>query len=186
MVTIVTKAEFAKMRGVAPSSVTRWAREGRLVLTDDGRVAVEPSVERLQATEINIGRAEKWRERRKAVKKDVEGSDEGASELQISGGDNGASLMASRAMKERYMALKAKLEYEQLAGELVPREDFDYMIRTAGAVVRTKIDSLADRYAALLAPVTDLSEAHEILASAARTIESEIAEELARLSNKER
>ena len=183
MVTIVTKAEFAKMRGVAPSSVTRWAREGRVVLTDDGRVAVEPSVERLQATEINVGRAEKWREYRKAVKD----SAEGASELsQGSGGDDGASLLASRAMKERYMALKAKLEYEQLSGELVPREDFDYMIRTAGAVIRTKIDSLADRYAALLAPVTDLSETHAILASAARTIESEIAEEFARLGKKER
>jgi hypothetical protein len=69
MPTIVTKSEFARMRGVNPSSVTRWAREGRIVLTADGRVAVEPSIERLHATEFNMGAAERWREyrRRKGV-----------------------------------------------------------------------------------------------------------------------
>jgi DNA-binding transcriptional regulator YdaS (Cro superfamily) len=65
MPTIVTKAEFARLRGVHPSSVTKWARDGRIVLTANGCVLVEPSLERLRATAMNIGAAERWREYRR-------------------------------------------------------------------------------------------------------------------------
>lgn len=46
----VSKAEFARMKGVDRSAITRWGQADRIVLDDDGRVLVAESEARLAAT----------------------------------------------------------------------------------------------------------------------------------------
>jgi hypothetical protein len=103
MPTIVTKSEFARMRGVNPSSVTRWAREGRIVLTADGRVAVEPSIERLRATEYNDGVADRWREYRRAKRGEAPRK---SAPKPRSWGELEAEFLAQTEYLERYLAGK--------------------------------------------------------------------------------
>lgn len=45
-----TKSEFARLLGVDPANVSRWAAAGRLELTAPGRVNVLPSLTKLLAT----------------------------------------------------------------------------------------------------------------------------------------
>lgn len=47
---ILTKREFATLKGWSPSYVTQLGKEGRLVLTEKGRVDVAATEQRLQAT----------------------------------------------------------------------------------------------------------------------------------------
>jgi len=75
MATIVSKYKFAQMLGVHRSSVTRWSQEGRIVLTKDGRVAVEPSLERLRATELSDWVADRWRKYRRGKAASAEASE---------------------------------------------------------------------------------------------------------------
>lgn len=182
MTTIVSKHAFAKMRGVAPSSVTRWAREGRIVTTEDGRVIVEPSLERLRATEYNDGVAERWRQYRRAKSGGVsdDADDEAANAT--------AELKRWRAVREHYAALKAKIDYELAAGLWIDREEFEYAARDIGAYIRRRIDEIADRAAPLLAREKTIEETREILhtetVEALRDIFDHIARVTERLSDR--
>ncbi len=48
---IESKSNFAKRLGVNKSTVTRWGKAGRLELAQNGKVLIEPSIKKINATQ---------------------------------------------------------------------------------------------------------------------------------------
>lgn len=146
-------SEFAKSLGVRPSYVTKLKAAGRLVLTDDGRVDVEASNARIAATadpnrdDVRARHAAARAEKPAADDSDNKPLPPSKSEPTTAG----QSFAASRAVKERYLALNAKLEYERAAGRLVEVAAVQHAGAEAGAALRLMLDNLPDRLSPLLA-----------------------------------
>ena len=178
---LMSKSAFARRIGHSPSYVTKLKDEGRLVLTSDGRVDAEASEKFIEQTgggrpdvaqrHASAKTAKKATEAKKTNGIGGEQKTAHAPTAQAGAADHeriGNSLQASRAVKEKYSALKAKAEYETMIGNLVPREDVDAAMRFIGTAVRAVLDVFPDQTSPLVAPVTDLAEIHETLAQACR------------------
>jgi phage terminase Nu1 subunit (DNA packaging protein) len=149
---IVTKAEFARRLGVRRSSVSHWAKQGRLVLTDDGKVDVKESIALLRRTARNLGVAARWRWYRERT------------------GATGAEPLPEvadydfwRAMRANYQALLAELRYRAATGELLPKPDVGYFLKDVGTTLRVLLEGVADRLAPEVAPLRDESEVKAIV-----------------------
>jgi transcriptional regulator with XRE-family HTH domain len=175
--TVVSKSEFARRLGVAKSAVTYWAKNDRLVLTLDGKVDLEASLERLRDTEANWGVAQYWREHRRAKSGDMSDDDDEAASAT-------AELKHWRAVREHYAALKAKIDYELAAGLWIDREDFEYAARDIGAYTRRRIEEIADRAAPLLAREKTVEETREILHAEVMEALRDILDHIERASEK--
>ncbi len=181
-----TRADFARRLGVNRSTVTRWAEIGRIVMDGDA-VDVEASLQRIKDT----GGARPDVAERHAAGRAVSAQKVGAGDTAppasmppAPGADPsdkvGNSYQAARAVKEKYAALAAKLEYERSVGNLIPKDDVDQALKAFAAATRARLDVLADQLAPILAPVADLGEAHALLAEHARLVLAGIADDMAR------
>jgi transcriptional regulator with XRE-family HTH domain len=156
----VSRAEFARRLGVRRSSVSHWAKRGRLVLTDDGKVDLEPSIERLRRTARNLGVAARWRWYRERI------------------GATGAEPLPEvadydfwRGMRLHYEALSAKLRYRRALGEMLDLGHVAYALRDIGVSLRVLLEGIPDRIAAEIAPINDEAEIKAIVRrEAARVI----------------
>ena len=161
---LVNQAEFAKLRGYSPSTVTRLKQSGRLVMV--GRqVDVEASNAKLEQTSDPI-RAD-VAERHARVRNGTVSLPESLTDGEI---EESESYQSSRAMKARYDALKSKADYELQIGKQIAKDDVDETIRYIGAAIRSAIDNYPDQTAPLVAPITDLSEVHTLLAQQCRQV----------------
>lgn len=178
--TVVTRSEFARLMGVNKGTVTRWAQGGKLVLAS-GLVDVEASRQRLADTGgARPDVAERHAEARGAAV--PIGRPEAPPAPSDSGSDKiGSSYQAARAVKEKYAALAAKLDYEKSVGNLIPKEDVDAALKAMGASVRARLDVLADQLAPVVAPVVEMDEVHALLAEHFRAVLAGIADDLARM-----
>ena len=178
-----TRADFARRLGVNRSTVTRWAEIGRIVMDGDA-VDVEASLQRIKDTG---GARPDVAERHAATRGAKVGAGDTAPPASMPpapGADPsdkvGNSYQAARAVKEKYAALAAKLEYERSVGNLIPKDDVDQALKAFAAATRARLDVLADQLAPILAPVADLGEAHALLAEHARLVLAGIADDMAR------
>lgn len=176
--TTETSADFARRQGVNRASVTRWAKDGRIVMAGD-RVDVEASLAKLAETG---GARPDVADRHAAGRVTPPAADAPfAVPSAPDGGDRiGSSFQAARAIREKYAALAAKRDYEQSLGNLIPKGDVDLALRTFGAAVRARIDVLADQVAPLVAPITDLAEVHAVLAEHLRLTLAAVADDMRR------
>lgn len=114
MTELVTKAEYARKKGWSRSTVTRAAKAGRLVVTTDGKIEVAASDQRYADT------ADPNRD-------DVAGrhaAGRGSDVMPTKGDEHiGKGYQAARAVKEKFAAMTAKMEYEKAIGKLVEREE---------------------------------------------------------------
>lgn len=181
-----TRADFARRLGVNRSTITRWVETGRVVLSG-ALIDVEASQQRLAET----GGARPDVAERHAAERAAKGATVGAGDTPppaappasdaASRADGvGNSYQAARAVKEKYAALHAKLEYEQALGNLIPKGDVDLALRSFAASVRAKLDVLPDQISPLVAPVSDLDEVHALLAEHCRGILSAVADDMGR------
>ena len=180
---VATRAEFARLMGVNKSTVTRWAEKGQIVLAS-GQVDVEASQQRLRDTGgARPDVAERHAAGRGAA---VPGPQPGA---RVGAGDTappapdervGNTYQAARAVKEKYAAMQAKLDYEKAVGNLIPKEDVDLALKTFATATRARLDTVADQLAPVLAPVADIAELHALLAEHLRLAQSGIADDLHR------
>lgn len=188
------RAQFATRLGVNRSTVTRWAEQGRLIEAD-GRIDVEASLARLQAT--SGGRDDvKLRHALARAAKNASGAAEGQGQGQSAtplaetgataapadpaGLPRGESRADAQARKEAAQADLAEMEVKQKRGDLIPREDVDAALRAMGAAVRAAMDVFPDQTAPLVAPVTVLDECHLVLQEQCRNVLAGIADQLAR------
>lgn len=170
----MTQVEFARHIGVARSYVTALKQAGRLVMTDTGLVEVEASLALIAKT------ADPNRDdvtQRHAAQRETPTAPPPADSAHDKIGN---SYQAARAVKEKYAALNAKLDYEKNSGDLIPKADVDFVLNDYGATLRGMMENLADRLAPVVYPLTTLEETHAALEEAAAAILAEISEAMQR------
>ena len=171
MTTAVTQAEFARMQGWRKSYVTKLKQEGRLVLDDAGRVLVKESLARIEATRDpnRDDVARRHAERREAA----------AQVAPTAMDDRAASTyQQSRAVKERYLALQAKAEYEQRIGKLCDADTVRMAGAELGTLLRSSLENLQDMLSAELAPESDPNRIHAMLGEHFEIVLNEISRKL--------
>lgn len=184
---IETKSAFAKRLGVDKSTITRAAQAGRLVLTSDGRVEVELSVERWYATKagrIDVA-ARHAANRGGAGGMGAPADDRAASGLDsipataATGHGHGATgrgeggvetRSEAQARKDSVAADLLELERAQKLGALIARDDAYAAMKFIGGALRAALDVMPDQTAPLVAPIMDLEEVRELLAEAGRSV----------------
>lgn len=176
--------EFARMLGVRPSAITALRNAGRLVFTDDGkRILVDESRTLIRETMDPskagvVARHAAARAARNAAQgatgADAQPSAQDAPEAQPapphaalapeSTAVRAASgYQASRAVREKFLALAAKRDYEISIGKLLDAAEVTAAATTAVATLRGRLEVLSDVLAARLAAVRDESAARAIL-----------------------
>ncbi|MFT3758452.1 hypothetical protein [Thauera sp.] len=157
--------EFADYLGFRPSYITALKKDGRLVLTDDGkRVRVAESVARIEATR-NPARADVAQRHAEARTPAEVAPDPSPVQQAAAGAEKiGNTYQAARAVKERYLAMSAKRDYEVAIGKLLPADEVRSAIANAASVIRTELENLPDSIAPILAAETDEARVRLLLA----------------------
>ena len=135
--TTVSQAEFARMEGKARSYITALKTAGRLVMTADGKVDVEASRARIAGTSDpnRDDVSKRWAETR-------------ATPEEPSAADKiGSSYQAARAVKEKFAAMTAKLDYERAIGKMVEKTEVANAIEDVTSVIRQTLENLPHRTA---------------------------------------
>lgn len=185
-------AGFARMLGVKPQAVTALRHAGRLVLTNDGkRVLVLESQQRMRDTAdpSKAGVVARHAANRSQV------AGEGASHPQErhTGANTaaeapaaqdraGSTYQASRAVRERYLAMEAKRAYELAIGKLMDASEVAAAVGSATATLRTSLERLPDVLAPQLAAITDEAQARATLAEAIEHALDEVSRQFANLA----
>lgn len=149
---VLTLKEFAALARIQQSYCTQLKREGRLVLTDDGKlVRVAESLARIEATRdpSKAGVAARHAGARGEVALTGHAAQQDASagaETAADGGDDqvgglGYDYQNSKAKREHYAAEREHMLYRKEAGELMEASLVVSAFADAGAVVRTRVES---------------------------------------------
>jgi len=161
-------SDFAQRLGVNKSTVSRWKAAERLVV-QDGKVVVEDSLERLEATKG--GRddlAERHRLAREA--KAMQGGEAAGMDS-----DNRKEALRQAALDKALSEARIKqaeadmreMARDKEAGNLIAKEDVDYVLNDLGALLRSLFDGRAERLGAELGlsqdQITAMAEADEAL-----------------------
>ncbi len=180
-----TFREFADLIKRKPSYVTQLRQADRLVLTDDGkRVRVAESIARIEATRdpSKIGTVARHAQARgddvpPAAGIDADGDDEPSAQ-----DARDPKFQASRAMRENYLALAAKRDYEREIGLLMVAADVESAIASAGTQLRRTLEQLPDNLAPRLAAETDEARIRSIMAEEIHHALQELAREFATIA----
>lgn len=122
---IVSKAEFARQNDWQKSYISKLAGQGRLVLTDDGKVMSRESLARIAATT---------------------GAPERASPPAVQ-----PQFRADRDRKEFYDAENARLDLEARTGKLLNKADVLSVVADAAVGLRARLESWPPRLAPQIA-----------------------------------
>jgi len=136
--TTVSQAEFARMEGKARSYITALKGAGRLVMTEDGKVDVEASRARIAGTSDpnRDDVTQRHAENRQAAPVEASQSDK-----------IGSSYQAARAVKEKFSAMQAKLEYERAIGKVVEKSEVEGAIADVVTAFRQRLENMPHRIA---------------------------------------
>lgn len=135
-VALVTKAEYAKRRGVNPSSVTRAIEAGRItIVVRDGKEMIDPEVADIQ-----------WERNTEAKYRPVSTSPAVVVEVATPGPNMEPAPLYDRALaaakREYHEAHLAQMREEERAGALVERAQVVRAATNAGAQLRTTLERL--------------------------------------------
>lgn len=89
-------------------------------------------------------------------------------------------LKAAEVNKREQEAEKARMETEQMAGNLIAKEDVNFALDDFGATLRSLMENFADRYAPVIHPLQTLDDVHRALDEAATDILQTVHDQLAR------
>lgn len=146
----ITQAEFARQLGVAKSYITALKAKDRLVLTADGKVDPQASLARIQATadpnrdDVTQRHAAARPAARSSAPKPPAAPQAPESPTEP---DIGHSYQAARAVKERYAAMTARLQYNREAGLLIERAAVEAAIEDIVIALRHSLEQHPHRLA---------------------------------------
>lgn len=193
----LTQAEFARLRGVNKSTVTRWIQNGRMTTMPTGLIDPEQASRELDATES----PEPHHQARKAQldeARDARSADNGDPTMQPPGNhvatpqnapqgamppieQLGAALKMETYKLQKAKAEAANMEIDKMAGTLVERAEVDYLLADLGSYVRTTIEGVPDRYTGQISACRGDSIAlHNLLSQIFGEILIEIADTITR------
>lgn len=174
----LTRTEFARLRGIKPSYVTQLAKDGRLVLTDDGkRVRVAESIARIEATRdpAKQGVADRHADQR---------APQAAPPVDREADKIGNSYQTARAVKERYAALTAKLEYEAAIGKYMLAAEAVAAVADGDTLIRTRLEALPDIIAPRLAAISDEQQIRAVLQDELEIILTDLSRSFAAMTDR--
>lgn len=134
---LVSQAEFARMEGKSRSYITALKNAGRLVMQGNN-VDVEASRASIAGT-ADPNRddvVKRWADSRPKPQDETSSSDK-----------IGNSYQAARAVKEKFAAMSAKLDYERAIGKLVEKSDVDAAVADVVTAFRQRLENLPHRTA---------------------------------------
>ena len=140
MAELVSQAEFARIKGMTRGWVTKLKQSGRLVINNDGLVDVEKSNQLIEQT-ANPNRQD-VADRHKSNRQQ-----DHTPAMEFNTTQAGATLQASRAVKEKFSALKAKAEYEEYMGNLVNVSEVQHAVADVVMTLRQVIENIPHRVA---------------------------------------
>lgn len=169
--TVMTKAEFADSRGWSRPYVSKLAKQGRLVLTDAGKVDVEATLALLNETADPSKAGVADRHQRDRAEKGVHALvSPQAPPLSLPAAAGGDSYQKARAHRETYLALLAEDEFLKGRGELVVRAAVDRAAFSASRTLRDLVLGLPPKVAGELIAITDTWEMERRLTELLRSV----------------
>lgn len=200
--TLENQSQFARRLGHDKAYITRLKQAGRLVMEND-LVNVEASLARIQATQGDRPQVAEFhaeqREQKRAADSGVPDGQAGLSAIHGRTGHaagrqeipsiSGHDLSLDKARRVRAIseariktaqADQEEMARDKMAGNLIAREDVDFVLRDFGATLSSLLENLADRLAPIVYPLTTLSETHTAIREMAEETQLEMAETMQR------
>ncbi len=152
----VSPAEFARIANVNRSTVTRWGQSGRISIGPDGKIDLQSALRERDATESVEPRHQARKaqfDEDKARQREPEAFGGEPANLAGLGVTEKLGLLHKQASLRRLQAQAelANLELDQAAKLVYDKNDVDYLLADIGRTVADAFQSLADRYAPVLA-----------------------------------
>lgn len=169
----LTKSEYALYKGVSKPMVSKWFKDGRLVMTPDDRfVLVSESDARIKLTASlnNSFYDQKAGEEREKINKII--AEKGINELtaevnkyqlDLDSDDADILFKNSRALKEKALALQAAAEYDKFLGDLVEKSHVEKIIFERARQFRDSLMTCKRRVAPELASIDSITNIESIL-----------------------
>lgn len=202
---IGTRAEFAAHRNVNKSTVTRWARAGKIVWTEDGQIDFEASVALIATTADPAKHGVSLRHARgredRMVSEAMQATsptdtpqpasstpEAPASTFLPAGASSGQSsdyeaFNKARAEKEAELAKLARIKREEQESALVRRADVQRDIERLAVIVSKGLTSIPARVMPLLNAEADPGKREALLEEQIRMVLNEFADAALELSN---
>lgn len=169
---LLSKSEFAARKGWSKPYVSKLGKQGRLVLTDDGKVDVARTEQLLleSADPSKAGVAERHQRERvqKGVTEHVAPDAKPTDPLSAPAG--GYDFQKARAQREFFLAQLAENEARKSSGELVERQAVENAAFATGRQLRDLLLGLPKQISPELAAITDPWELERQLTSHLRRV----------------
>ncbi|MGT2507901.1 hypothetical protein [Cupriavidus basilensis] len=184
----VSKSAFAKIYGCGLSYVTKLKSEGKLVISEDGRlVNVEASLRLIESTRdlSKLGVRERWTAYRAG--QDLPTAVVSAATAPISAAagterdENSSAYHRARTEREQIDAQLKKLELRKLLGEVSEVGPMIRAVHDSHAAARAALLQLPDRLAGQVAPETDPAKVHDLLRAECERVCSTMVREVERM-----
>lgn len=174
-------AEYARMIGVNPSTVSRWIKAGRITINDKGYLDPEVADRQRQNTESPLphhqARKAQFDQQRSAP------AAPDAPTERMSSEEIGAALRYETYRLQKAKAEKAAMEADQLAGALVEMSAATVVMSGLGHTLRQLLESLPERHAIELASHNgDAAAIHHALEGIVHALLNEISAGITRQS----
>ena len=170
--------------GASHAAVAKAIKSGRLVKClrkqPGGKVLLDPVAADQEWADNTNGVMQRSEQAESKTPRSHQAPESQASESptlasQPRGGDAGTDTLAdARAMKEKYLALMARLEYELESGKLIESEAASRAAFSAARKARDMLLTIADRLAPVVAGLSDQFECHRVITSEVRRVCDEL------------
>lgn len=169
---LISKAEYARRRGVSGAAVTRAIKDGRITTTADGRIDPELADEQWSRNTRSRGAPRSAASAEPAPAAAVEPSSPEQPKPRRELGE----FDEARTRREKAQADLAELELAVKRGELVRAEDVERALAGNLIAVREALDALADRLSAAITPEMTQADKHRLIRQEHRAALSVFAE----------
>ena len=161
-VKLLSKSEYAKVRGCHHTYITKLSKKGLLVEVD-GKIDTEATDKRIKEAQDPA---------REPFKKEVKGKGKGKGkakattskkDTQTGKDTQDLSYAQARTERERIKAKKEKVEYDLLIGKLVDSEEVRISAFNRARILRDAMFNIPDRISTILAAESNPRKVHQIL-----------------------
>lgn len=172
---LISKAEYARYRGVSGAMVSKWTTRGQIAIVD-GKVDRDVSDTMLAATRDPARGGKNGKS---------DGDFAGAAPVEPAakppvtpGGDTYARV---RTYREGFRAKTEEVEYRRTVGELVEKSRYDKALADGLVPILAAMDSLGPRLAPVLAAETDSRRCQTLIEDAVAAVRQDMADTLMRM-----
>lgn len=184
MTELLSQLAYAKHRGVTHGAVAKAIKSGRLtkslVTGDDGKLRINPTLADAEWAS-NTSQAMQRKTEPAGVQQKPEAVQHkpgkpltDAPPPEFAADPEGMDLNESRALKERYLALLAQLDYQVKSGILIDAQEARRSAFNMARKAREMLNSIADRVAPVVAGLDNQFECHRVIMTEVRRVLDEL------------